>query len=265
VFHLDAYLLALVAILAAGVLTWLVSLAKHDVSIVDSLWSMMFLIAAAAFAMTVPESGPRATLVLILVTLWSVRLAAHITWRNWGEGEDHRYQKIRANNEPRFGLKSLYIVFGLQGVLAWIISLPLLAAVASTRDLTVLDFAGVTLWAVGMIFEAGGDYQLARFKADPSNSGKVMDRGLWRYTRHPNYFGNASVWWGFFLIALAAGGWWSVISPILMTFLLLKVSGVALLEKDIGERRPNYADYISRTNAFFPGPPKKATAHRGQR
>lgn len=260
-FHLDAYLLGLAAILAAGFVTWLVSLARRDVSIVDSLWSIMFLIAALVFALALPDYGTRSALVLGLVTLWSLRLAAYITWRNWGEGEDRRYQQIRANNQPYFGLKSLYIVFGLQGVIAWIVSLPLLAAMANTGELNVLDYAGIALWLIGMVFEAGGDYQLARFKADPSNKNKVMDQGLWRYTRHPNYFGNACIWWGFFLIALAAGGWWSVISPIVMTLLLLKVSGVALLEKDIGERRPEYAAYITRTNAFFPGPPRQGDEH----
>lgn len=260
-FHLDAYLIGLAAILTAGLLTWLVSLVRRDVSIVDSLWSIMFLIAALVYALVLPDYGPRSALVLGLVAFWSIRLAAYITWRNWGEGEDRRYQQIRANNEPHFALKSLYIVFGLQGVIAWIVSLPLLAAMANPGNLNVLDYAGIALWLVGMVFEAGGDLQLARFKADPANEGKVMDRGLWRYTRHPNYFGNACIWWGFFLIALAAGGWWAVISPVVMTLLLLKVSGVALLEKDIGQRRPEYADYIRRTNAFIPGPPRKTNAH----
>jgi steroid 5-alpha reductase family enzyme len=149
-------------------------------------------------------------------------------------------------------------VFGLQAALAWVISLPLLAATGSTAPLGWLDAAGVALWLVGMIFEAGGDWQLARFKRDPANRGKVLDTGLWRYTRHPNYFGDFCVWWGFFLIALSAGGWWSIVGPLAMSFLLLKVSGVALLEKDIGERRPAYRDYIRRTNAFFPGPPRAA-------
>jgi hypothetical protein len=126
----------------------------------------------------------------------------------------------------------------------------------STAPLGLLDYAGVALWFIGFFFEAVGDWQLTQFKRNPANVGKVMDHGLWRYTRHPNYFGDFAIWWGFYLIALAAGAWWSFIGPLLMTGLLLKVSGVALLEKDIGERRPGYADYIRRTNAFFPGPPK---------
>ena len=142
----------------------------------------------------------------------------------------------------------------MQGVLAWLISLPLLAGILGQQSLGWLDIAAVSLWCIGFLFEAVGDWQLARFKADPANKGRVMDRGLWRYSRHPNYFGNCCLWWGFYLLALAAGGWWSIISPILMTFLLLKVSGVSLLEQDITERRPAYRDYIQRTNAFVPGP-----------
>jgi steroid 5-alpha reductase family enzyme len=247
----------LAALLAAGVLTWLVSLAKRDASIVDSLWGPMFLLAALAYAATLEDTGPRLELVLALVALWSLRLAGHVTWRNWGEPEDRRYQAIRANNEP-FAFKSLYIVFGLQAVLAWIISAPLLAALAGQQPLGLLDAAGVALWVLGMVFEVVGDWQLARFKADPANKGKVLDRGLWRYTRHPNYFGEFCLWWGYWLIAVAAGGWWTVFAPILMTLLLLRVSGVSLLEKDITERRPAYRDYIERTNAFFPGPPRRA-------
>ena len=258
-FELAAYLWALAMIALAALITWLVSLAKKDVSIVDSLWSLMFIIAALSYAATVTEPGPRTALILALVCIWGVRLCAYITWRNWGEGEDRRYQEIRRNNSPNFAIKSLYIVFGLQGVLAWIISLPLLAAISGQSALGVLDIVGVLLWLVGILFEAGGDYQLARFKADPANKGKVMDRGFWRYTRHPNYFGDFCVWWGFFLIALAAGGWWSIVSPLIMSVLLLKVSGAALLEKDIHERRPAYKDYIERTNTFFPGPPRQTS------
>ncbi len=257
-FDLASYLLGLGVVLTAATGCWLISLLKQDVSIVDSLWSLMFLFAAVTYAITLPETGPRATLVLVLVALWAVRLSAYITWRNWGEGEDRRYQKIRANNEPNFELKSLFIVFLLQGVIAWIVSLPLLAAQAGATPLGFVDYAGIALWVVGLFFEAVGDFQLARFKADPANRGKVMDRGLWRY--HPNYFGNACLWWGFGLIALSAGAWWALVSPVVMTFLLLKVSGVSLLEQDIGERRPKYADYIARTSAFFPLPPKPDAA-----
>jgi steroid 5-alpha reductase family enzyme len=253
---LPAWLWSGATLIAVAVAFWMVSLRRDDVSIVDSLWSLMFLLVAGVYAALAQPVGPRSTLVLVLVGAWALRLSAYITWRNHGQGEDYRYQEIRRNNQPGFRYKSLYIVFGLQAVLAWIISLPLVAAISGPADLGWLDLAGVLLWAVGMFFEAVGDYQLARFKADPNNRGQVLDSGLWRYTRHPNYFGNFTLWWGFFLLAVAAGAPWTIVSPILMSLLLLKVSGVALLEKDIGERRPAYAAYIRRTNAFFPGPPR---------
>ena len=252
----QAWLWSGAALLAVAVVFWLASLRRDDVSIVDSLWSLMFLLAAGVYAAMAEPVGPRATLVLVLVGVWALRLSAYITWRNHGEPEDYRYQEIRRNNEPGFRYKSFYIVFGLQALLAWIISLPLVAAISGPADLGWLDLAGVLLWAIGVFFETVGDYQLARFKADPNNRGNVLDSGLWRYTRHPNYFGNFTLWWGFFLLAVAAGAPWTIVSPILMSLLLLKVSGVALLEKDIGERRPAYAAYIRRTNAFFPGPPR---------
>ena len=251
------YLVALYLILLVGFAFWQVSVFRKDVSIVDSLWSLFFLLVAAVVAYMTQPLSDRGLLVLALVTIWSLRLSIFITARNWGEGEDYRYQQIRANNEPNFVFKSLYIVFGLQGVLAWIVALPLLPAIASDAPLGLLDGIAAALWLVGLIFEAGGDYQLSRFKRDPANKGKVLDTGLWRYTRHPNYFGDFCIWWAFFLFALSAGGWWSIVSPLLMSFLLLKVSGVAMLEKTIGERRPEYAEYIERTNAFFPGPQKE--------
>lgn len=256
-FDLNSYFLGLAVIITTAIAVWLASLVKRDVSIVDSLWPLLFLLAAITYSLSLAEAGPRTALVLVLVGVWAIRLFTYITWRNWGEAEDRRYQAIRANNEPNFEYKSIYIVFGLQGIIAWIVSLPLLAAIASPTPITSLDYIGIALWAVGMIFEAGGDHQLAQFKADPANKGQVMDRGLWRYSRHPNYFGNACIWWGLGLIAVAGGSWWSVVSAVMMTFLLLKISGVSLLEKDIGERRPAYVDYIARTSAFIPCPPKK--------
>src|SRR5690606_28393519 len=244
---------------AAG---WLLSLARDNVSHVDVLWSLMFLAAGVFYFLALDEAGTRAVVVLVLLTAWSIRLAGYIARRNRGEPEDHRYRTIRANNEPNFRFKSLYIVFGLQGALAWFISLPLMAAMSSDAPLGWLDAAGIALWSVGMVFEAIGDWQLARFRRDPSNANRVLDCGLWRYTRHPNYFGNFCIWWGFYLLALAAGGWWSVASPVLMTVLLLKVSGVSLMESTITSRRPGYADYVRRTNAFFPGPPRAAGGSR---
>jgi steroid 5-alpha reductase family enzyme len=256
-FSAAVYLHGLSVVAVAAAATWLVSLYKRDVSIVDSLWSLMFLLLTVAYLRGAAAVTPRAALLLVLVTVWALRLSVYITWRNWGHGEDRRYQAIRARNEPGFALKSVYLIFGLQALLAWLISLPLLGGVLSTGALRWGDALGAGLWALGFVFEAGGDWQLARFKANSGNQGRVMDRGFWRFTRHPNYFGEFSMWWGFYLIACAGGAWWSLPGPLLMSVLLLRVSGVTLLEKDIGERRPQYTDYIRRTNAFFPGPPKR--------
>ncbi|MDJ0864267.1 MAG: DUF1295 domain-containing protein [Gammaproteobacteria bacterium] len=253
-FDLHAYLWGLAAIGGLAGFTWLVSVAKRNVTVVDSMWGVFFALATLTFALTAPSTGPRVLLMLTLVALWAGRLSLYLTWRNWGKPEDPRYQAIRRNNSPHFAVKSLYIVFGLQGLLAWIIALPLAAAVTGTAPLNVFDLVGISLWLVGMLFETVADWQLARFKRQPENAGKVMDRGLWRYTRHPNYFGEFCVWWGYYLLAVGAGGWWSIISPAIMTFLLLKVSGVVMLERDIVKRRPAYRDYVERTNAFFPGP-----------
>ena len=255
-FDWSAYFIGFGVIFTACCGLWLVSLLKEDVSIVDSLWPMMFLFAAITYLVSLAEPGPRGLLVLAMTAIWSLRLFGYITWRNWGEPEDRRYQQIRANNQPNFHLKSFFIVFFFQGLIAWIVSLPLLLAIAEPAPLGWIDYAGITLWVIGMVFEAGGDFQLARFKANPSNRGAVMRYGLWRYTRHPNYFGNACLWWGFGLLALAGGAWWVLISPLLMTFLLLKVSGVSLLEQDIGERRPGYAEYVKSTSPFLPLPPR---------
>jgi steroid 5-alpha reductase family enzyme len=254
---LQLWTLALGALLTFGVAGWVVSIFKRDVSIVDGMWPLMFLVAASAYASATDGASVRRILILTLVFVWSIRLSAHIFWRNRGEEEDYRYQRIRENNSPHFAFKSLYIVFGLQAALAWIISLPLLPALSVDRSIGLLDMAGVALWLLGFVFESLGDYQLSRFRAAPASSGKVLDTGLWRFTRHPNYFGDFCVWWGFYLFALSAGGWWTIVSPVLMSVLLLKVSGVALLERDIGDRRPKYAQYVARTNAFFPGPRKK--------
>ncbi len=251
-----SYLYALAVLLGAGVVTWLVSIRLHDASIVDSLWSLFFLVAVVVFALSPEALGTRGIVVLVLVTIWSLRLSIHITVRNWGGPEDARYQEIRENNEPGFWWKSAFIVFGLQATLAWLISSSLFAATTSATQLGALDYLAIALWIFGFAFEAVGDLQLSRFKADPDNEGEVLDAGLWRYTRHPNYFGEFCIWWAFYLFAVAAGGWWAIVSPLLMSYLLLKVSGVALLEKSISERRPKYAEYVERTNAFFPGPRK---------
>ena len=264
-FDLEAWLWGLAIITAVAVVMWLLSLPLRNASIVDSAWSILFLAAALTYTATSPDAGgPRTTLALILVTTWAVRLSAYITWRNWGEGEDKRYQAMRRRAGPRFPVTSLYRVFILQGLLAWVVSLPLLAAVNSSGDLGLADWIGVAVWAVGFAFEAGGDLQLSRFKVDPANAGKVMDRGFWRYTRHPNYFGDFTQWWGFFLIGLAAGGWWALPGPLLMSWLLLRVSGVTMLERTIERTRPKYSEYVAKTNAFFPGPRREDVGSPGR-
>jgi steroid 5-alpha reductase family enzyme len=251
------YLQGLAAAMGLALAGWLVSLYQRNVTIVDSLWSLMFVFMGVVYLLGQTAVDSRGLLLITLLCLWAIRLSGYLVRRNWGRPEDYRYRQIRLNNQPNFDFKSLYLVFGLQAVLAWLISLPLLAAVSDGGPLNALDYAGLVLWVLGFGFETIGDWQLARFKADPDNHGRVLQRGLWRYTRHPNYFGECCIWWGYYLIATAAGGWWTLLSPLLMTLLLIKVSGVALLEKDIGERRPAYRAYIARTNAFIPGPPRR--------
>jgi steroid 5-alpha reductase family enzyme len=248
---------ALPFLLAAATITWLISLPMRNVAIVDALWSLMFFLAGVIYALNSDPRAPRLALVLWLLALWAARLAIHVTRRDAGRGEGRRYAHMRERNQPGFALKSLYLVFWLRALLAWVISLPVLGAFAGNNPIGPLDHAGVALWCLGMTFQVVGDWQLARFKKDSANADKVMDRGLRRYTRHPNYFGEFCVWWGFYCLASSAGAWWSVAGPLLITFLLLRVSGVRLPERDIGNRRPQYADYVLKTNAFFPGPPRK--------
>lgn len=254
------YLYGLLAMLLVAVAAWPFSVIRKDVSIVDSIWSTMFVAGAAVYASAAPESGLRTQLILALLLLWAVRLAGYLTWRNWGEPEDRRYQAIRAKYQPHFAIKSLFVVFLFQAALAWIVSLPLWPALTQDQAFTAIDVIAVLLWSVGMSFESIADWQLARFKANPLNAGKVLDRGVWHYTRHPNYFGECLIWWGFFFFALSGGAWWSIVSPLLMTWLLLKFSGVVMLEQTIGERRPAYREYIARTNAFIPGKPRPAAS-----
>ena len=250
-FHAATLGLGLGALLASGV--WAVSVAKRDVSIVDSAWGFLVLAPALVIAAMLPHSGPRASVVLTLAVVWALRLSLHIAWRHRGQPEDRRYQAIRTRNEPHFAWKSLYLVFGLQALLAWIVAAPLMATVASLAPWNALDALGLALAVFGLLFETVADAQLSRFRADARNRGQVMDRGLWRFSRHPNYFGEFCVWWGLWLVAVAAGAWWTVLSPLLMSVLLIKVSGVPLLEEDLRRHRPGYAIYVRRTPAFVPG------------
>jgi steroid 5-alpha reductase family enzyme len=253
-------LTGLVVTLSLMTLVWVGSLIKRDASIIDVFWGLGFVLLAWLYVSLTEPSTARSHLLAILVTLWGVRLSAYILWRNWGKGEDYRYRAMRESDPGSFARRSLFTVFWLQALLLWAISMPLLQAARSAgpAGLAPLDVLGLACFLVGFSFEAGGDWQLARFKRDPANRGRVLDRGFWRYTRHPNYFGDAAVWWAFFCFAAATpGGYWTIFSPVLMTFLLLRVSGVALLERGLREAKPGYRDYVERTSAFFPWFPRR--------
>jgi steroid 5-alpha reductase family enzyme len=239
----------------AVTVVWLLSLVKRDVSIVDIFWGLGFVGLSWCYRALGPETTARHWLLLALVTVWGSRLALYLLWRNWGHEEDPRYQTMRAYRGASFWWMSLCTIFFLQGVLIWIIATPLFVVHHSAGPplWAWTDVLGLLFWSIGFFFETVGDWQLARFRADPANRGRVMRTGLWAYTRHPNYFGDAMVWWGYFLFAFSVpGSWWTILSPLLMTILLLKVSGVALLEQTITGRRPDYRDYMTRTNAFLP-------------
>jgi len=233
---------------------WLVSLALENASIVDIFWGPGFILVGAYYAMSV-SGGPtlRGLLVLGLVTIWGLRLALHIGIRNAGAGEDFRYRKWREEAGTNFWWISLFKVFLLQAVVLWIVSSALLLAqLGGGESVTMLDVLGIVLWIFGFLFETVADWQLQRFKKNPDTSGQVMRSGLWSVTRHPNYFGEAVLWWGLALLAVPGGGWLSFIGPLMITFLLLEVSGVAMLDTAMVERRPGYAEYIATTPAFVP-------------
>jgi steroid 5-alpha reductase family enzyme len=250
-------LTAALVILAVVVITWLISLALRDASVIDPVWPLGFVaVAITAFIAGDGDEGRR-LLLLVLVAVWGLRLSGYLVIRNAGKGEDFRYAAMREKRGRSFWIISLVTVFMLQGVLMWIVSLPVQLAAVPGRALGWLAVVGTVMWAIGVAFESIGDWQLARFKANPDNRGKVLDTGLWRYTRHPNYFGDFLVWWGIFLIAAESGpGAWGIVGPLLMTLLLVKVSGAGLLEKDIATRRPGYAQYVRRTSGFIPRPPR---------
>ncbi len=253
-------LLVVVAFMTAG---WLLSLARNDSSVVDVFWGLGFVLGALLYLVATEGFIGRKILITTLIAIWGLRLSLYILWRNWGKGEDYRYGKWREEAGGSFWWISFLRVFLLQGLLLWLISMPILAAqFAEDPDrLTVIDLLGALVWGVGFFFEAVGDWQLVRFKADPANLGKVMRSGLWAYTRHPNYFGDATAWWGYFIIAAGTTyGYLTFFSPILMTLLLLRVSGVVLLERTQIETKLGYRDYIESTSAFLPWFPRKPRA-----
>lgn len=248
---LATYLETLYFIIPIVLLGWIYSVIKHNVNLVDSLWSLMFLGAAVIYLCSTPEITTTQIIMITLVALWALRLSLHLCVRNWNKDEDHRYRTIRGNNEP-FVFKSLYIVFGLQGFLAWLISIPLLFSVTRSAEFMWLDYIALALWTIGFLFESIADYQLLKFRKNPENKGRVLNTGLWRYTRHPNYFGEFCIWWAFYLFAFTAGGWWTIYSPLIMTFLLLRISGVVMMERNMTTRRPEYQQYIDNTSTFIP-------------
>jgi steroid 5-alpha reductase family enzyme len=247
----------LVFAVSAAILLWLLSLRLRDVSIVDIFWGPGIAGVVDIAAALGNAGGQRTAAVLLLVNLWGVRLAVHIWTRH--RGEDHRYGAMRTRYGQNWRWISLIQVFLLQAILIWFVPAPLVSAVLfSHRPMLWLDYLGIGLAAAGLILETRADFQLSNFRLDPANKGKVMDKGLWAWSRHPNYFGEAVLWWGFFVIGFAASHmWWLILSPILVTALLLQVSGIALMEENIETRRPGYADYKRRVSAFVPWPPRK--------
>ena len=254
-----AALIGLGGILTALTLVWMLSVKLRDASVADVCWGLGFVLLAWLYGFLSSALTPRSWLVAGLITLWGVRLSAHIFRRNHGKGEDPRYRAMRASHGQAFWWRSLFTVFWLQGALLWFVALPLLIAIRATGPaaLTAIDGLGLLLFAVGFAFEVVGDHQLERFRAEPSNRCHVLDSGQWRYTRHPNYFGDATMWWGMYAMAASTpGGWLTVLSPVLMTLLLMRVSGVTLLEDGLKASKPGYRDYIIRTPAFFPWLPR---------
>jgi steroid 5-alpha reductase family enzyme len=253
--------LNLLLVLVILSLLWILSVVIKDASIVDPFWGTGFVVVAIATWLAKDSHHWRDHLITAMVLLWGIRLSVYLLWRNIGKGEDRRYQAMRSRIGPSFWWISLFSVFVLQGVLLWLISMPVQVGQSSQPlfdNLSVFDIAGLALYAVGLFFEAVGDAQLARFKSDPANKGRVMNRGLWRYTRHPNYFGDFAVWWGIYLVAVAGGAWWTFFGPAIISFFLLRVSGVTLLERDITDRRPEYRTYQESTSSFFPWFPRSS-------
>lgn len=254
----EAMLTAAITIVIVMVATWIVSVVIKNASIVDIVWGLGFVAVAWVLLWRIDGDSGRQTLLAIMVGLWGLRLGGYLAKRNLGHGEDWRYVLMRRKHGAKFPLVSLVTVFGLQGVIMWTVSLPVQFGNGdATPPIGPLAVFGIAIWAVGLGFEVIGDAQLARFKADPANAGQVMDSGLWRYTRHPNYFGDALLWWGIGIVGAETGsGVIGLVGPLVMTVFLTKVSGVPMLEHSMSKRRPGYADYVKRTSAFVPRPPR---------
>lgn len=255
----NAMLVAALTITIVMLTTWVISLMVNNASIVDIVWGLGFAVTSWVLALTIDGDSTRQILLAVMVGVWGVRLGGYLAKRNIGHGEDWRYKAMRKKKGPKFGLISLVTVFGLQGVLMWVVSLPVQFGNADdSPGVGPIAVMGIIVWITGLGFEAIGDLQLARFKKNPDNAGKVMDQGLWRLTRHPNYFGDALLWWGIGLVGAETGsGVIGLVGPLVMTVFLLRVSGVPMLERSLMKRREGYAEYVARTSGFIPRPPKK--------
>lgn len=257
--------LATVGVAAGSVLvlilaTWLLGRAIGRFNVIDVAWGLGFVVVSwVAYAMSSGYGdGIRRLVVALLVTIGAGRLAIYIAWRSRGKGEDPRYaDMLEGHADPARRALGIYLT---QAVAIWFVSLTVVVAMFETSEPGALLVVGAVVWAVGFLFESLGDFQLARFRADPASKGQVMDRGLWRYTRHPNYFGDATMWWGIWLIAAQQWqGALTVLSPVLMTWTLTRKTGKPLLEQGMAARRPGYRDYVERTSGFFPLPPRRST------
>ena len=255
----ETYIKGIGVLMAALTGLWLLSLKLKDASIIDIFWGFGFVIVGWFYAFEVNEMSLdfRQKIYLAMITIWGVRLTAYLAYRNIGKPEDYRYAEWRKENGAKWWWLSFIRVFALQGFLLWIISAVYISGFNVKGDLTIYEYIGIAFWAIGLFFETVGDWQLMQFKKDPNNQGKVMNKGLWRYTRHPNYFGDTMVWWGFFIYVLSSPqNLVFIFCPIIMTFFLLKVSGVAMLERGLKKTKPKYAEYIRKTSSFIPMPPK---------
>jgi len=251
-------LLTQLAVIVIYMTAWyLVSRALTRFDVADIGWGPGFIVSAVTAAAINESLNPRAYLVMALVIIWGMRLSLHVYLRNRGKPEDARYRSWRQEWGKNANIRAFFQIFMLQGLLVMVISLPVTSVIRAGRmPFTILDAAGLLIWAMGFLFEAISDLQLVRFKKDAAHKGKIIMTGLWRYSRHPNYFGEVTLWWGIYLIAVAAGaGWPMIIGPLTITFLILKVSGIPMLEKKY-EGNPEFEEYRQRTSAFFPLPPK---------
>jgi steroid 5-alpha reductase family enzyme len=258
---IEIFLNTSIILISLLTILWIFSIIIKNASIIDLFWGFGFVVVNACYFLFTNEFYLRKYILFALVTIWGLRLSIYLSLRNIGKGEDFRYQNFREKyGAKRYWWISYFQVFLLQGILLMIVSTTLFGTNSGTNsnELNIFDLFGIIIWTVGLAFEAGGDYQMYRFKSNPKNKGKVLNRGFWKYTRHPNYFGDSAVWWAYGLFSIASGSYWHILGSVLMTLLIIKVSGVSLLEKSLKDTKPEYAEYIKNTSSFFPMPPKNS-------